>query len=93
MTAISSTTASTAASSASSTAANPYASMGASDFLNMLTTEMKNQDPTQPVDNSQMIADMAQFTNVANTSTMNSTLSTITSQLGAIGTALGVKAA
>jgi len=89
MTAISSTTAATATSS-SATTANPYAAMGAGDFLSLLTTEMKNQDPTAPVDNTQMVADMAQFTNVANTSSMNSTLSTITSQLSAIGTALGV---
>ena len=90
MTAISSTTGTSATSSTSATTANPYGTLNANDFLKLLTTQMQNQDPTAPVDNSQMVADMAQFTNVANTGSMNTTLSTISTQLNSIGTALGV---
>ncbi len=35
--------------------------MGKSEFLAMLVTQMKYQDPLNPTDNAQMIAQMAQF--------------------------------
>lgn len=90
MTTVSSTTGATSATSSSSAIANPYSKLGVGDFLTLLTTSLKNQDPTQPVDNSQMIADMSQFTEVNNTSTMSSTLSSIQSQLTTLTKALGV---
>ena len=34
-------------------------------FLTLLTTQMKNQDPFNPVDNTQMVAQMAQFSSLA----------------------------
>ncbi|CEK17878.1 flagellar hook capping protein [Chthonomonas calidirosea] len=34
------------------------------DFLQMLTTQLSNQDPTQPVDENQMLAQLAQFSTV-----------------------------
>ncbi|HLH79186.1 MAG TPA: flagellar hook capping FlgD N-terminal domain-containing protein [Chthonomonas sp.] len=33
-------------------------------FLQMLTTQLSNQDPTQPVDENQMLAQLAQFSTV-----------------------------
>ena len=69
---------------------NPYTKLGMSDFLSLLTTQMKNQDPTNPMDNTQMAAQMAQFSSLAGIQTTNSTLSTISSQLSTIGSALGV---
>ena len=35
--------------------------MTQSDFLQLLTTQLQDQDPTQPMDNSQMAAELAQF--------------------------------
>jgi flagellar basal-body rod modification protein FlgD len=35
--------------------------LGKSDFLKMLTTQMRYQDPLNPMDNTQMVAQMAQF--------------------------------
>ena len=35
--------------------------MGKSDFLKMLTTQMRFQDPLNPMDNTAMVAQMAQF--------------------------------
>ncbi|MBV8355793.1 MAG: hypothetical protein JO101_10770, partial [Candidatus Eremiobacteraeota bacterium] len=35
--------------------------LGQSQFLTLLTTELQNQDPTQPVDNTQMVSELAQF--------------------------------
>ena len=55
--------------------------LGMSDFLKLLTTQMQTQDPFNPVDNTQMVAQMAQFSSVAGISSMNTTLSGIASNL------------
>jgi flagellar basal-body rod modification protein FlgD len=54
-----------------------------SDFLQLMTAQLKNQDPFSPVDNTQMVAQMAQFSSVAGISQMNTTLSQIADKLGA----------
>lgn len=51
---------------AASTTANPTTTgadqtLGATDFLSLLTTELKNQDPLNPVDSTQSVAQLAQF--------------------------------
>lgn len=58
--------------------------MGQSDFIALLTAQMKNQDPFEPVDNSQMVAQMAQFSSLAGISEMSSTLKAISEKLGAV---------
>lgn len=58
--------------------------MDATDFMKLLTTQLANQDPTNPMDNSQMLAQMAQFTSLSNSTEMNSTLKAIATKLGAI---------
>ena len=57
--------------------------MDATDFMKLLTTQLTNQDPTAPMDNSQMLAQMAQFTSLSNSTEMNSTLKAIATKLGA----------
>ena len=39
-------------------------------FLSMLVAQMKNQDPMQPTDNTQWVAQMAQFSEVEQVSNM-----------------------
>ncbi|MCH3755850.1 hypothetical protein LZC13_09515, partial [Campylobacter coli] len=53
-----------------------------SDFLALMTAQLKNQDPLSPVDNTQMVAQMAQFSSVAGIIQMNTTLSGIATKLG-----------
>jgi flagellar basal-body rod modification protein FlgD len=46
-------------------------------FLRLLTTQLTTQDPFNPVDNTQMVAQMAQFSQVAGIAEMNQSLRTI----------------
>ena len=57
--------------------------LGQADFLKLLTAQMKNQDPFDPVDNTEMVAQMAQFSSLAGISEMSSTLKSIAEKLGA----------
>jgi flagellar basal-body rod modification protein FlgD len=75
-----------AASSASTTTTDSkvgkgMGAMDATDFMKLLTTQLTNQDPTAPMDNSQMLAQMAQFTSLSNSTEMNSTLKAIEAKL------------
>ena len=76
---------STASATAAAAAANPASSstLNQSDFLTLMTAQLQNQDPFNPVDNTQMVAQMAQFSSVAGISQMNTTLSSIATKLGA----------
>jgi len=46
-------------------------------FLRLLTTQLTTQDPFNPVDNTQMIAQMAQFSQVAGIAEMNQSLKSL----------------
>lgn len=54
-------------------------------FLRLLTTQMTTQDPFNPVDNTQMVAQMAQFSSVAGIAEMNQSLKTLISSLSGSG--------
>lgn len=56
--------------------------LGQTDFLRLMTTQLKEQDPFSPVDNQAMIAQMAQFSSVAGISEMNVALQSISAQIG-----------
>lgn len=56
-------------------------SMDQGDFLTLMTAQLKNQDPFEPVDNTQMVAQMAQFSSLAGISEMNTTLKAISDRL------------
>jgi flagellar basal-body rod modification protein FlgD len=52
-------------------------------FLKLLTTQMQQQDPFNPMDNTQMVAQMAQFSSVAGISEMNQSLKSMASDISA----------
>jgi flagellar basal-body rod modification protein FlgD len=56
--------------------------LGQSDFLKLMTTQLQNQDPFAPMENAEFIAQMAQFSTVTGITEMGSTLSGIADQLG-----------
>ncbi|AHM56657.1 hypothetical protein EAL2_c13620 [Peptoclostridium acidaminophilum DSM 3953] len=45
-------------------AANISGNLGKDEFLNMLVTQLKNQDPLNPVEDKEFIAQMAQFSSL-----------------------------
>ena len=51
--------------------------LGKDAFMQLLITKMQNQDPTQPQDDSAMLAQLAQFSSLEQMQQMNTTLTTI----------------
>ncbi|TIX51513.1 flagellar hook assembly protein FlgD [Alteraurantiacibacter aquimixticola] len=61
-----------------------FGALGQGDFLRLLTTQLQQQDPFEPVDNKDMLAQMAQFSALAGSSTTNATLGDISAKLDAL---------
>jgi len=49
--------------------------LGKSDFLKLLTTQLQNQDPSNPASESEMIANLAQFSALEQSTEMAKTMS------------------
>ena len=50
------------------------------EFLTMLMAQLKNQDPTKPMDDTQMVAEQAQFANLEQSQSLNTQLATLLAQ-------------
>lgn len=70
-----------------STVGTGSADMDQSSFLTLLTAQMQYQDPFEPVDNAQMVSQMATITNSSGIAEMNQTLKNLASEM--TGTRLG----
>ena len=55
--------------------------LGQQDFLTLMTTQLKNQDPFKPMENGDFLAQMAQFSAVSGIENVNTTLSSISDSL------------
>jgi flagellar basal-body rod modification protein FlgD len=55
--------------------AMPTASSMQDEFLQLLTTQLKNQDPLAPVDQTQMLSQLAQFSSLEQMQNLNTTMS------------------
>ncbi|MBB3982419.1 flagellar basal-body rod modification protein FlgD [Sphingobium fontiphilum] len=61
--------------------------MGQQDFLRLLTAQMQTQDPFEPVNNAELVSQMATITNSSGIAEMNASLAEIKQSLS--GTRLG----
>ncbi len=53
----------------------PGGQLGKDEFLKLLTTQMSSQDPLKPMDNSEMIAQLAQFSALEQMQNLNNQMS------------------
>ncbi len=67
--------------------------LGQADFLALMTAQLKNQDPTKPVDNSEYVTQLAQLSTVTGISETNVDLTTIAKKLDTLIAAGTAKAA
>ena len=66
-----------ASASTGSSASAATQSLSYNDFLTLLMAEMKNQDPTQPMDPSQMVSQLATVSEVGQAVQSNTTLASL----------------
>ncbi|MFP6557570.1 flagellar hook assembly protein FlgD [Paraburkholderia sp. B3] len=69
--------------SASSSVSGTSASDLQQTFLQLLVTQLQNQDPTDPMDSSQMTSQLAQIDTVSGISQLNTSLTSLSTQLSA----------
>lgn len=56
--------------------------LGQQDFLQLLTTQLQNQDPFAPMENGDFLAQMAQFSQLSGIEDINTTLKTLGEGMG-----------
>jgi flagellar basal-body rod modification protein FlgD len=62
-----------------------------SDFINLMVTELQNQDPTQPESSDQLLSQMSQIGQLQSSDTLQTTLSGLAqqNQIGAASSLIG----
>lgn len=68
---------------AASAASKSNQTIDQSGFLKLLTTQLQTQDPTEPTDNTQMVQQMATFSQVAGITEMNESLKSMLGDISA----------
>jgi flagellar basal-body rod modification protein FlgD len=66
---------------AAAAAAASVSALSVNDFLTLMTAQLKNQDPSQPLDPSTFVTQLAQFGTVSGIDSMQASLSTLSSTL------------
>lgn len=61
----------------------PKQTLGQDDFLRLMTTQIKSQDPFKPLDNAEFISQMAQFSTVTGISDIKNAVDNLGTSLGA----------
>jgi len=82
-----SSSASTATSSTTNSSSAALSSLGPDAFLNLLTTQLQNQDPLNPVDDTQSVAELAQFSQLQASTNLESSFSTFQQNFGVLQSA------
>ena len=66
---------------ATSSKANSMTDMGADDFLTLMVAQLQHQDPTKPMDNTEFVAQLAQFSTSTGVQELNESFSDLSSSL------------
>ncbi|HEY6916914.1 MAG TPA: flagellar hook capping FlgD N-terminal domain-containing protein [Allosphingosinicella sp.] len=75
-------TGTSAAQAAGAAAPSGNATLDQNAFLRLMTTQLTTQDPFQPMDSTQMVAQMAQFSQVSGIAEMNKSLQSLAQTMG-----------
>lgn len=67
--------------SASATTTTDKTVLGQSDFITLMMTQLKCQDPSKPMDGTAMVSQMAQFSTVNGLETLNKSFATLSTSL------------
>jgi len=67
----------TAPASSADQVSSPNGTLGKDDFLKLLATQMQYQDPLNPMDNTQFLAQMAQFSSLEQMTNISSGIDTL----------------
>lgn len=73
-----------------STVAENSTSLGSEDFITLLCTQLEYQDPTEPVDNTQMVDLMTQYSQLEQLSDLNDKMDTLNDSIGSLGNSYGL---
>lgn len=67
----------TTSGSSSSSNNDPLAGMNVSSFINLMIAELQNQDPLNPMDNSQMMQELGQLQTIESSQKLTTTLNSV----------------
>ena len=83
-------TSGTGSTSSTSKKSNPY-DLKTEDFIKMMITQLQNQDPTEPVKNEELLAQMSQISQLQSSSTLTTTLQglNLQNQIGSASSLIG----
>ncbi len=70
----SATNSNSSAASSSNSAADPFANLNLNDFIQMMITELQNQDPTSPMSSGQMLSEITQMGQISTAEQLDTTL-------------------
>ena len=70
-----------ASNAAKAASAGKEKTLGQADFLSLLVQQMRNQDPTKPMDSSQMVSQLAQISQVSATQSLQSSFDSLSQSL------------
>lgn len=73
----------------SSTSTNSNTDISETDFLNLLVTQLQNQDPMNPMDSDQFVSQLATFSSLQQLISINQAVTELAANSGATGTTSG----